>query len=156
MKEPSQTPLPWLPPHLARTERATITASVNATLLRCHAMLQLPPGLVTPDRTLRDIHFLALGHADDALATALASHAHQARARAYLFRGHCLVRLGEWERAHAAYVRAASVRGPWWGDTDIEALTGGCLRAMGCMPKEVGQRGCRDMGSGREENVRRN
>ncbi|KAL2759075.1 hypothetical protein ACRALDRAFT_1069203 [Sodiomyces alcalophilus JCM 7366] len=114
MQEPSQKSLPRQPPlHLTRAQRAAISGSVNASLLRCHATLQFAgsssiPSTPSsgPDQDRRDIYLAALRHADDALATALAFHAHKARARAYLFRGHCLVRLGEWERAHAAYWRS--------------------------------------------------
>ncbi|ROT35630.1 hypothetical protein SODALDRAFT_71232 [Sodiomyces alkalinus F11] len=158
MQEPNQKSLPRQSAlHCTRSRKATVSASINTSLLRCHATLQLarsssvsspsvtplpPSGLAgtsaSEDQDRRDIHLSALCHADDALATALAFNLHQARARAYLFRGHSLVRLGEWERAHGAYVRAASVMGPGWRDADIEGLTRRCLCEMGCIPQEVG------------------
>ncbi|KAK1589637.1 uncharacterized protein LY79DRAFT_517365 [Colletotrichum navitas] len=101
------------------SDAAVITQTVNALLLRALALLQTPLSALTLHQ--------ALNAADQALATASHFHRFDLEPRAHLYRGHVLRAWGRWRAAHAAYVRAASVRGQGFSGTDIRSLTGDCL-----------------------------
>ncbi|KAM0335871.1 hypothetical protein ACHAQA_000921 [Verticillium albo-atrum] len=117
-----------------------ITSSINGSLLQCHAALELaaaisrgacphaapPPCRCSP----RETYLGALRHADEAHRFATDFRRYQGMARAQVYRGHCFRGLGEWRLAHRCYVRGASVRGPGWGEVDIEGLTRECQDKM--------------------------
>ncbi|KAL1872455.1 hypothetical protein VTK73DRAFT_1492 [Phialemonium thermophilum] len=65
------------------------------------------------------------------------------RAKAQLFRGHCLRRLGRWRAAHAAYV-AAAIFPPFAADhgpEGLETLTQDCARKALTAAEDIKQRG---------------
>ncbi|EXF78446.1 hypothetical protein CFIO01_11069 [Colletotrichum fioriniae PJ7] len=85
--------------------------TVNSLLLRTYALLQTPLSILKLHQ--------ALNAADQALAIAAHLHRFDLEPRAYLYRGHVLSAWGRWREAHAAYVRAASVRGVGFTGTNI-------------------------------------
>ncbi|KAL0777706.1 hypothetical protein CaCOL14_005359 [Colletotrichum acutatum] len=93
--------------------------TVNSLLLRTYALLQTPLSILKLHQ--------ALNAADQALAIAAHLHRFDLEPRAYLYRGHVLSAWGRWREAHAAYVRAASVRGVGFTGTNIRGLTRDCL-----------------------------
>ncbi|KAI3548238.1 hypothetical protein CABS01_01554 [Colletotrichum abscissum] len=93
--------------------------TVNSLLLRTYALLQTPLSILKLHQ--------ALNAADQALAIAAHLHRFDLEPRAYLYRGHVLSAWGRWREAHAAYVRAASVRGVGFAGTNIRGLTRDCL-----------------------------
>lgn len=126
------------PPHvtrparrLSKAELSILTSSINATLLHCAAILAEndPPGTRSPT-SAASVPYLsfALSLADTALAVAGRHHLPELVAKAHLFQGHCLRRTGRWRGAHAAYVRAASVRSfaADEGPAGLAALTAEC------------------------------
>ncbi|GKT50947.1 uncharacterized protein ColSpa_11128 [Colletotrichum spaethianum] len=106
----------------SRPDAVVITQTVNALLLRTFALLQTPLSVLTLHQ--------ALNFADKALATASHFHRFDLEPRAHLYRGHVLRAWGRWRAAHAAYVRAASVRGQGFSGTDIRGLTKYCLEMI--------------------------
>ena len=139
---------------ISRVQRDSLAGIVNNLLFRCHTRLHmsgvpfLDPGAPpqTQSRassmsapTGRPLHATAgekdvfalqvagaLGWADTALEVAVDNGLFQAEARAQLYRGHCFRAVGRWRRALECYVRAASIKGLWWGRIDIEGLTQLC------------------------------
>ncbi|OHE95293.1 hypothetical protein CORC01_09438 [Colletotrichum orchidophilum] len=101
------------------TATDSIAQTVNALLLRTYALLQTPLSVLKLHQ--------ALNSADQALAIAAHSHRFDLEPRAHLYRGHVLSAWGRWREAHAAYVRAASVRGVGFTGTDIRGLTRDCI-----------------------------
>lgn len=126
------------PPHvthparrLSKADLSILTSSINATLLHCAAILAEndPPRTSSPTSaaSVPCLSF-ALSLADTALAVAGRHHLPELVAKAHLFQGHCLRRTGRWRGAHAAYVRAASVRSfaADEGPAGLGALTAEC------------------------------
>ncbi|TEA13979.1 hypothetical protein C8034_v006897 [Colletotrichum sidae] len=105
-----------------RSEAAVTTQTVNGLLLRTLALLQTALSAATLHR--------ALGFADRALQIASQNRRFDLEPRAHLYRGHVLRAAGRWRAAHAAYVRAASVRGVGYVGTNISQLTLECLEMM--------------------------
>lgn len=131
---------------LQQPQREALAGIVNNLLFRCHTRLHmagvpyLEPGAplargstLTPAlaTAAEKDHFAltcagALGWADTALEVAVDNALFQAQARAQLYRGHCFRATGRWRRALECYIRAASIKGIWWGRVDIEGLTQLC------------------------------
>ncbi|KAH7376208.1 hypothetical protein B0T11DRAFT_346261 [Plectosphaerella cucumerina] len=137
---------------ISRVQRDSLGGIVNNLLFRCHTRLHMsgvpfldpstPPQGRTSSTSIpsgRPLHATAaekdlfalqvagaLGWADTALEVAIDNGLFQAEARAQLYRGHCFRATGRWRRALECYVRAASVKGLWWGRVDIEGLTQLC------------------------------
>ncbi|EEY18176.1 predicted protein [Verticillium alfalfae VaMs.102] len=114
---PAHPPVLRLPFKLSRSEKRIILSSINGSLLRSHAALELARALTAaggacpPDqRRGRDAYLDALAHASEAHRDAVELHRWQQAARAQVYRGHCFRGLGAWRRAHACYVRGASDR----------------------------------------------
>ena len=80
----------------------------------------------------------ALAHADSALSLAFEFGRPELIAKAQIFRGHCLRRMGRWRDAYQAYVRAACVRhfAADHGPGGLEALTAECARRAEQAEKE--------------------
>ncbi|EGY17833.1 uncharacterized protein VDAG_01515 [Verticillium dahliae VdLs.17] len=112
---PAQPPVLPLPFKLSRSEKRIILSSINGSLLRSHAALELARALTAPDgarapdqRRGRDAYLDALAHASEAHRDAVEFHRWQQAARAQGVPRPLLPRLGAWRRAHACYVRGAS------------------------------------------------
>ncbi|KAG7112800.1 hypothetical protein HYQ45_017088 [Verticillium longisporum] len=134
---PPHPPVLPLPFKLSRSEKKIIVSSINGCLLRSHAALELARALAAPGRACppeqrrgRDAYLDALAHASEAYRDAVEFQRWQQAARAQVYRGHSFRGLGAWRRAHACYVRGASVRGGAWAAVDIEGLTRECQDKM--------------------------